>query len=363
KSSILQLIALGLINISKVPFTQSWKEVVQKNNTTGSFQLDITIDEKPAAIKCQIDETDTITCTEGTELRKEKQDSFMMLAYGVNRNIKLQEIPPYEDIDPIATLFGENGYLKHIKITTNYERIKSDFPHVRDLINSVLEKSNGGENVVLTKLDANGFYFKTPSSPDVPVPTEALSEGFKSTFAWLLDAIIRIVENGGNPANVEEVTGIILLDEIDLHLHPSWQRTILHSIAGLFPNIQFIVTTHSPFVVQSAGPAGIIALETDTKNNAMTARPPEVTSELSYNAIVREIFKIDFPFSREVEDQMKRFREFELLIRGNKKYDKKEFIQLVLDIADRGVELEGVMRREIRSLERRTGKNFKLWKK
>jgi len=58
-----------------------------------------------------------------------------------------------------------------------------------------------------------------------------------------------------NPALEKEVVtrtpGVILIDEIDLHLHPIWQRSIVEDLKRTFPNIQFIVTTHSPFVIQS----------------------------------------------------------------------------------------------------------------
>jgi len=50
--------------------------------------------------------------------------------------------------------------------------------------------------------------------------------------------------------NPLEATGVVLVDEIDLHLHPRWQRTIVKQIRETFPNLQFIVTSHSPFVAQ-----------------------------------------------------------------------------------------------------------------
>jgi predicted ATP-binding protein involved in virulence len=217
--------------------------------------------------------------------------------------------------------------------------------------------------VILTHFDSSSFYFKTPSNPKESIPIEALSEGFKSTLVWLFDAIIRIVEKGGSLENAPDITGIILLDEVDLHLHPTWQRTILQSVETLFPNIQFIVTTHSPFVVQSAKKECLIALEMEKGSDNVIAVDKNITSELSYDSIVQEIFNIPFPFSREIEQKMDEYREMEYAIRDNKDVDMKKFKELVMDIADRGVELEGIMRRELKSLERRTGKHFDLWKK
>ena len=84
---------------------------------------------------------------------------------------------------------------------------------------------------------------------------------------------------------------------------------------------------------------------------------------MSYKAVGREIFNIQSPFSHEVEKKIENFREMKSAIRRNQEIDLDKFVELVLDIASGGVELEGVMRREIQDLERRTGKNFGLWKK
>lgn len=364
KSTILQLIALGLSGIKNIPFPYNWKDVVKKNSSRGLFEIDILFDNNPIHLKFEIDgKDDSIACTEGNHFLETIRDTFMLLAYGVNRSYKMEDTRPYKDLEPIATLFGENGYLKHIKISANYEYINKNFGIIQILINKVLEKANGGDKVVLTKCNPNGFYFITPSNPGKEIPMEALSEGFKSTLVWLFDAVIRIVEKGGSLENANEITGIILLDEVDLHLHPSWQRTILHSVETLFPNIQFIVTTHSPFVVQSANMESLIALEMKEGSDNVNVVDKKITSSLSYNAIVREIFNIPFLFSREIEHEMDEFREMQNAIRDNQDVDMKRFEELVMTLASKGLELEGSMRREIMSLEQRTGKSFGLWKK
>ncbi|HLP46963.1 MAG TPA: AAA family ATPase, partial [Candidatus Kapabacteria bacterium] len=325
---------------------------------------DILFEDNPIHLQCTINGSDdSIVCTEGSDHLETMRDTFMLLAYGVNRSYKLEETKPYKDLESIATLFGENGYLKHIKISANYEYIRQNFPTIQILINRVLEKANNGDKVILTGYDPNGFYFITPSNPEKAIPMEALSEGFKSTLVWLFDAIIRIVEKGGSLENASGITGIILLDEVDLHLHPSWQRTILQGIETLFPNIQFIVTTHSPFVVQSANMDSLIVLEMEKGSGNVNVVDKNITSNLSYNAIVREIFAIGFPFSREIELEMNEFHKMQEAIRDNQNVDLEKFAELVMSIAGKGVELEGIMRREIMSLEQRTGKSFDLWKK
>jgi len=373
KSTILQLIALGLSGINKVPFPYNWKKVVKTGNDKGSFELVFKINSELEGIfKFEIDENDEI-----------KNSSFVMpdldflfVGYGASRHIKLEEPAPYKEIEPIATLFGENGYLKHIKISENYKYISENFDLIQALINAILDKADNVHKIRLEEYDTSSLYFRTPSNPHTVyfkkhpgpdnliihtlIPVEALSEGFKSTLVWLLDMIIRIVKKGGNIANADKIPGIVLIDEVDLHLHPSWQRTILPSLEQTFPNIQFIVTTHSPFVVQSAIGRNVIMLDFDNKTGSVKAVHKEINSELSYRAVVREIFDIQSPFSYDTEQEMNEFYQMRDKILKQEKVDEKKFKRLVEELVQKGVEIDGVMRRELRDLERRTGKTFDL---
>lgn len=81
------------------------------------------------------------------------------------------------------------------------------------------------------------------------VPLHLLSQGIGSVLSWTGILVARI-ERTGKEA-VESDTGIVLVDEIDAHLHPAWQRQIIPTLREEFPNVQFIATTHSPLVVGS----------------------------------------------------------------------------------------------------------------
>lgn len=172
---------------------------------------------------------------EGSDALQTIQNTFLLLAYGANRYIKLEDPRPHPKIEAVATLFGENGYLKHIKVSANFNSVSKHFLHIQSLVNAVLEQADVEHPVRLIDFDDTSLYFQTPSSPKTSI--EGLSEGFKSTFVWLFDLIIRIVEKGGDLKQAKNITGIVLIDEVDLHLHPRWQRTIVPSLNALFPNI------------------------------------------------------------------------------------------------------------------------------
>jgi hypothetical protein len=360
KSTILQLIALGLNGIKTVPFPYSWKQVVKTNSHHGAFEIDIWFDGKLTPLKFEVNTDDSITCIQGEDALKSMPDQFLLFAYGANLHIKLEEPKPYKEFEAIGTLFGENGYLKHIRISTTFEYVNKHFKTIQQLINAVLENSDNDNHVTLVGYDAESLYFKTPSNPNQPISVEALSEGFKSTFVWLFDMIIRIAQKGGNLNNAQEISGLVLLDEVDLHLHPSWQRTILSSLETVFPNIHFIVSSHSVFVAQSLKNDNLIALE--WAHEKIVVIDKDTRLERSYSAVAREVFKIASPFSYETEQKLNQFYAMQRQIRRNETVNEAEFVNLVIEIANKGVELEGVMRREIQSLERRIGKTFELWK-
>lgn len=81
---------------------------------------------------------------------------------------------------------------------------------------------------------------------------EQLSDGYKIAIAMVADIAARMAEANPDKEKPLTTSGIILIDEVDLHLHPQWQRTILKSLHSIFPNVQFIVTTHSPSVILGA---------------------------------------------------------------------------------------------------------------
>ncbi len=91
--------------------------------------------------------------------------------------------------------------------------------------------------------------FKTPYGW---VPLRALGHGYRSMISWMVDFASRMVDRYPDGANPLAEPAVVLVDEIDLHLHPKWQRQIIPHLMKLFPRTQFIVTAHSPLIVQAA---------------------------------------------------------------------------------------------------------------
>jgi predicted ATPase len=92
---------------------------------------------------------------------------------------------------------------------------------------------------------------------------DQLSDGERSLLAIVADLVRRL--SLANPVIEDPLqgAGVVLIDEIELHLHPTWQRTVVEKLRTTFPNVQFIATTHSPFVIQSLRPGELINLDPD----------------------------------------------------------------------------------------------------
>ncbi len=103
------------------------------------------------------------------------------------------------------------------------------------------------------------------------LPYHLLSDGQRTMLLMVADIAYRACELNshlGKNARLE-TPGIVLIDEIDLHLHPNWQRRVVRNLRETFPKIQFIVTTHSPFIIQSINDGELIDLnESETTEYA-----------------------------------------------------------------------------------------------
>jgi predicted ATP-binding protein involved in virulence len=98
-------------------------------------------------------------------------------------------------------------------------------------------------------------------SPTGRIRLEALSDGFRSLFVIITELLLRMSLATTDMQQLPFQEAVCLIDEIDAHLHPAWQERIVPTLRQLFPNVQFIATTHSPLVVSSVEPHEVFELE------------------------------------------------------------------------------------------------------
>lgn len=142
-----------------------------------------------------------------------------------------------------------------------------------------------------------------------------LSDGFNAVLDIITDLILKI-QGQNSLTRVYNKEGIVLIDEIETHLHLQLQKSILPLLTRLFPNIQFIVTTHSPFVLNSIDSATVYDLENHTLIK-------DGLSNASYSGIVEGYFKQD-ELSKDLRDKLDLYR---ILTRKNELNDD-DFAQI-----------------------------------
>ncbi|WP_313712965.1 AAA family ATPase [Pseudomonas sp.] len=103
---------------------------------------------------------------------------------------------------------------------------------------------------------------------DIPTPFSALSDGYKAFIGWVSDLIGHLCDVAPAELNIDEVPGMVLVDEIDLHLHPQWQRSVVPTLAGAFPHLQFFFTSHSPLVASTVKRENVFITDTATDGTA-----------------------------------------------------------------------------------------------
>ncbi|MBX3231226.1 MAG: AAA family ATPase [Labilithrix sp.] len=106
------------------------------------------------------------------------------------------------------------------------------------------------------------------------VPFHALSDGYRGYFGWLTDLLYHVVKGVKTGHKLVETEGLVLVDEVDLLLHPRWQRVIIDKLAKTFPRLQFVFTTHSPLVAGGLGREQIRTME--RSRSGMTVSVPDV---------------------------------------------------------------------------------------
>ncbi|MBK4725616.1 AAA family ATPase [Pantoea agglomerans] len=194
---------------------------------------------------------------------------------------------------------------------------------------------------------------------DVAVSFDALPEGLKSIISWVADLALRLEDIPfSEQRDIFSQPIILFLDEVDIHLHPKWQRRILPAVQKLLPNAQVFVSTHSPFVVGSVEDAWVYRLPDPQRT---VCRDPSVPEKIipeasaagkSVQLILEEVFDVSEQFDVETEGMLSDF------YRARDAYLKhpandRTLMDLAEKIRERGEELELIIEMELRQIARR----------
>lgn len=127
------------------------------------------------------------------------------------------------------------------------------------------------------------------------LPVTLLSDGIRNMIGMVADIAFRATKLNpqlGEKASLE-TPGVVLIDEVDMHLHPEWQQVVLRNLREAFPRIQFIATTHSPQVLSSIKRSNIRVLSRNVQNEFIAEQPIEDTYGRDSGLVMHEAMEVD----------------------------------------------------------------------
>jgi hypothetical protein len=130
-------------------------------------------------------------------------------------------------------------------------------------------------------------------TPYGPVPLSGLSLGYQTMIGWTVDLAARLFEAYADREDPLSGPAVVLVDEIDLHMHPAWQQQLIRFLSARFPSVQFIVTAHSPLVVQAAADANLVVLRRQADRVVIDNDPTSVRGWRVDQILTSELFGLD----------------------------------------------------------------------
>lgn len=251
----------------------------------------------------------------------------LFVAYGANRQRGMQNLdnPDLEDavvprrLSKLTELYDLEELLLMLDHNSKAKGTTSREHQQLDRLREVLVRILPGDNFkptdveifpldVLDSGEPSGVHLRTFSGL---VSLSALSLGYQTTLALAVDLAWRLLKHHPESPDPLSEPAVVLIDEIDLHLHPLWQLTVIDDLSALFPNTQFVATSHSPLMVQVAETANFALLRQRETDVEIVNDPVVIRSWRVDQILASELFKV--PRGRDKETERLFARRAELV--------------------------------------------------
>lgn len=234
--------------------------------------------------------------------------NYLTIGYGASRRLPRNDSASIESSEnlrsprarSVATLFSPSASLFPLEswvLDTHYRFAKRGLSTIETTLNDLLPEVSFHSIDKKTKQ----VRFQTP---DGLVPLQQLSDGYQNVASWVGDLVYRIASIYDDYKNPLASRGLLLIDEIDLHLHPIWQRKLREFLNDKLPNFQILATSHSPLTAQQSGPGELHTLRrsgTAARSVSIERYAGEPRSLLIHQLMLDPIFGLNTGDSRRVE--------------------------------------------------------------
>ena len=146
---------------------------------------------------------------------------------------------------------------------------------------------------------------------DTSLDLDQLSDGYQSMLALAFDLVLALGSERAQGLTTENMTGMVLVDELEVHLHPEWKLQLVSDLRSVFPHLQFVATTHDPLCLRGLEPGELYVLERG--EDGVAASQVDVPSGLDADEILTGTwFGLSTTLDQQVEDELVRYRQLRL---------------------------------------------------
>lgn len=194
-----------------------------------------------------------------------------------------------------ATLVSDQSVIQKM-VDLDYAAYRRKQPQIHRLLKKVGEITSeitDGYPIEFQRIgeDDRGL-FPEFQTIDGDLPLNVLSQGTQSTIQWLSQFLFGYAQYYDYPEDLEDKPGILIVDEIDAHLHPSWQRRIIPALTKHFPNLQLFCSTHSPLMLSGLKEGQLQLLKRDANGKVTTSSNWQDMAGWSAEEILRSVLEV-----------------------------------------------------------------------
>lgn len=237
--------------------------------------------------------------------------AFFVVGYGATRRVeastRVDESARMKSrqrrYERVASLFEDHlGLMPLSYWLPDYgKRNKGRYVQVVNLINRLLPENCRMRSTASVTPSGTEHLFDMNG---VTLPFRALSDGYRAYIGWIGDMLFHLCMGAVSGTKLVDTRGMVLIDEIDLHLHPGWQRVVLPTLSRALPQVQFVVTTHSPLVVGSLQAQNLFSLVEEAGATVVRRLPEKVHGRSAEQILLSPYFGLDSTRAEPAADQL-----------------------------------------------------------
>ena len=198
-------------------------------------------------------------------------------------------------------------------IELDYRAYRRGTPAIRSIIDkmaAIVSEVTEGYPIRFERVEEDDYgLFPQFITPDGSMPLNVLSQGTQSLVQWLAHLLIGLAEYYDYPDDIEDRPGVLIIDEIDAHLHPSWQRRIIPALTEHFPNLQIFCSTHSPLMLAGLKTGQVQLLRRDDNGKVTVSRNEQDIVGWSADEILRSFLNVPSPTDLETLHSIERLQQ------------------------------------------------------